>query len=158
MKTMLISVGLLLSLLFVNFSASAQEDPARRQKLFNLSRQVAIQGYDPVGYFVSNKAIKGKKELAYTYKGITYYFANAANLSTFKQNPEKYEPAYGGWCAYAIGAKNQKVEIDPGTFKIKNGKLLLFYNSWPTNTLNYWNEDETNLYKKAETNWQKIVK
>jgi YHS domain-containing protein len=133
----------------------AQDESAKRLKSFNISSSLAIQGYDPVGYFVSNKAIKGKKELAYTYKGIHYYFSSQTNLNSFKQNPAKYEPAYGGWCAYAMGENGKKVAIDPGTFKIKDGKLLLFYNFWGTNTLKSWDKDEANLYKKAEVNWKK---
>ncbi|MCU0444631.1 MAG: YHS domain-containing protein [Microscillaceae bacterium] len=156
MKKLKFLSGLLILWLSLIQLATAQDESAKRQKQFNLSSQLAIQGYDPVGYFVSSKAVKGKKEFQYTHKGVKYYFANQTNLNTFKQNPDKYEPAYGGWCAYAIGAKNDKVSIDPGTFKIKNGKLFLFYNSWGTNTLNYWNDDEANLYKKAESNWKKI--
>lgn len=157
MKNRLIYFSILLIISILTQSGFAQDEASKRQKNFNLgSGQLAIQGYDPVGYFVSNQAVKGKKDFQYAYKGIKYYFANQSNLNTFKQNPDKYEPAYGGWCAYAVGAKNDKVSIDPGTFKIKNGKLFLFYNSWGTNTLNYWNQDEANLYKKAEGNWKKL--
>ena len=72
------------------------------------------------------------------------------------RNPQKYEPAYGGWCAYAMGAKGQKVSVDPETFKIVDGRLNLFYNKFFNNTLEDWNKDEGNLKKKAEANWQKI--
>ena len=73
----------------------------------------------------------------------------------FKASPAKYEPQYGGWCAYAMGATNEKVEIDPETFKIINGKLYLFYHSWTNNTLKTWNKDEGNLKPKADVNWTK---
>lgn len=33
-------------------------------------------------------------------------------------------PQYGGWCAYAMGANAEKVEIDSETFKMKDGKLF----------------------------------
>ncbi|MEN9569980.1 MAG: hypothetical protein RL172_1211, partial [Bacteroidota bacterium] len=61
-----------------------------------------------------------------------------------------------GWCAYAMGAKGQKVTIDPETFKIRNGKLYLFYNKLFNNTLKDWNKDEPALCAKADTNWTNI--
>lgn len=129
-----------------------------RTKHFNLEKGLAIQGYDPVAYFVSNKAIKGNKQFAAITEGATYYFSNAANRGAFNKNPKNYEPQYGGWCAYAMGATNEKVEIDPETFKIKDGKLYLFYHSWVNNTLNKWNKDEANLHSKADANWKVIFK
>jgi hypothetical protein len=57
-----------------------------------------------------------------------------------------------------MGATNSKVEIEPETFKIINGKLYLFYHSWVNNTLNKWNKDEINLKSKADKNLQVIFK
>ena len=132
-------------------AAFSQE--ALRKKHFNLEDGIAIQGYDPVAYFTANKAIKGKKEFALYHQGATYYFSSAANKDLFKANPSKYEPQYGGWCAYAMGAKGEKVNVDPETFKIMNGKLYLFYNKFFNNTLKDWNKDEKNLCMKADASW-----
>ena len=71
--------------------------------------------------------------------------------------PEKYEPAYGGWCAYAMGNSSEKVEVDPETFKIIGGKLYLFYNFYFNNTLKSWNKNETGLKTKADGNWNKFI-
>ncbi len=137
------------------YNASAQAD--LRKKQFNVSKSgLAIQGYDPVAYFTSNKAVEGKKELAVVADGVTYYFSSTQNKELFKANPSKYEPQYGGWCAYAMGATNEKVEIDPETFKILNGKLYLFYHTWSNNTLTKWNKDEANLKTKADASWVKF--
>lgn len=129
---------------------------ATRAKEFNLEKGLALQGYDPVAYFTQNKAVKGDKQLAVIAEGVTYNFSSAANKELFKKNYQKYEPQYGGWCAYAMGAANEKVEIDPETFKIINGKLYLFYHSWVNNTLNKWNKDEASLKAKADKNWMAI--
>ena len=56
-----------------------------------------------------------------------------------------------------MGATGEKVEIDPQTFKITDGKLNLFYNAYFNNTLKTWNKDEVNLKKKADANWKKII-
>jgi len=85
----------------------------------------------------------------------SYRFASAANRDLFKASPARYQPQYGGWCAYAMGAKGEKVEVDPETFKIVDGKLYLFYNKFFNNTLKSWNKDEAGLKTKADVNWVK---
>ena len=124
---------------------------------FNLEKGVAVQGYDPVAYFIQNKAVKGSKSFATLTDGVTYYFSSATNKELFLKNPKMYEPQYGGWCAYAMGSSGEKVEIDPETYKIVNGKLYLFYHTWINNTLTKWNTDESSLKAKADKNWQKII-
>lgn len=127
-----------------------------RQKNFNIKKNVAIEGYDPVSYF-DNNPVEGKEELKFRHKGIIYLFSSATNLNKFKTNPEKYEPVYGGWCAYAMGETGEKVKIDPETFKILEGKLYLFYNFWGNNTLADWNKNEKPLKSKGDQNWKKFI-
>lgn len=144
-------------LLSLSFSTFSQEN--LRRSHFNLNKDgVAISGYDAVAYFTKNKAIKGDKKLSVNADGIIYYFSSQVNKDLFLKNWRNYEPQYGGWCAYAMGATGEKVEIDPETFKIVNGKLYLFYHSWVNNTLTKWNKDETNLKNKADAHWTRIYK
>lgn len=98
-----------------------------RKKHFNIKKGIAIEGYDPVRYF-KGKPEEGDEELTSSYKGITYCFVSPSNLAKFNAAPDRYEPAYGGWCAYAMGEKGEKVKIDPETFKILDGRLYPFYN------------------------------
>jgi YHS domain-containing protein len=135
-------------------TANAQEAELRK-KQFNLEKGIGISGYDPVAYFKVNKAVKGKKEFSVFADGVTYYFSSAENKEEFRKNYTKYEPQYGGWCAYAMGSDGTKVEVDPETFKIIDGKLYLFYNRLFNNTLKSWNKNEAALKTNAETNWQK---
>lgn len=143
-------------MLLVQTGISHAQDAALRTKQYNLENNLAIQGYDPVAYFKENKAVKGSKDLAVSHQGVLYYFSSVANKEEFKKNPAPYEPQYGGWCAYAMGSKGEKVSIDPKTFKITNGKLYLFYNKLFNNTLPEWNKDEAGLRNKADANWSKI--
>lgn len=136
---------------------NAHAQTAKRVKHFNVDKTtLAIDGYDPVSYFTANKATKGKSNIASVYEGITYRFASEQNRALFKANPAKYEPQFGGWCAYAMGENGEKVSINPETFKIVNGKLYLFYNKFFNNTLKDWNENENELKQKAEKNWTKF--
>lgn len=128
-----------------------------RKAQFNLENGVAIQGYDPVSYF-NGKPLQGKKEYGFIFKGVTYRFATVENKRTFEKNPEKYEPQYGGWCAYAMGNDGSKVEINPKTYKITDNKLYLFYDFYFTNTLKDWNLNEKNLKTKADKNWINLYK
>lgn len=144
-------------LLFVSVFSSAQND-SKRTAQYNVENKVAIQGYDPVAYFNQGKAVKGKKEILASYLGVIYKFSSNENKDAFLKNPSKYEPQYGGWCAYAMGSAGEKVEINPETFKIIDGKLYLFYNAYFNNTLKSWNKDESDLKSKADNNWKKFYK
>lgn len=146
---------LLIFLSLIALRSVAQND-AVRLKQFNLEKDLALQGYDPVSYFTGEPA-EGKKEISYLFKGVRYYFVNPGNREKFISNQEKYEPAYGGWCAYAMGEKGEKVKVDPGTFKIIGGKVYLFYNFWGNNTLDDWNENEGQLKSSADSQWKKYV-
>ena len=152
MRKAIISLSLFL---FITLSITAQTD-IKRKANYNVNKSgLAIEGFDPVSYIASNKAEKGKSAFTSAYKGVNYNFASAANRDAFKASPDTYEPAYGGWCAYAMGAKGEKVEIDPETFKVINGKTYLFYNFYFMNTLKDWNKNELGLKSKADLNWKK---
>jgi YHS domain-containing protein len=144
-------------LFFLLVSTSGYAQTSIRIKHFNLEKNVAIQGYDPVAYFNQHKAVKGISNINASLEGVIYYFSTLANKNIFLKEAKKYEPQYGGWCAYAMGDSGEKVEIDPETFKIANGKLYLFYHTWVTNTLPKWNEDEAHLKIQADKNWQKTI-
>lgn len=143
-------------LIVILFIGVFSQNFAQNNKHDNLEKGLAIQGYDPVAYF-SNKAVKGDNKLSATYQGAVYYFSTIANKKSFESNPLKYEPQYGGWCAFAMGDYGKKVEINPQTFKILDGKLYLFYNAYFNNTLKSWNKEEESLKEKADENWKAII-
>lgn len=149
---------IILMLVVFAFSATFAQSASKKISEYNLENKVAIQGYDPVSYFKQNKAVKGKKEISASYEGIIYQFSSASNKEIFSKNPASFEPQYGGWCAYAMGSAGEKVEINPETFKIIDGKLYLFYNAFFNNTLKSWNKNEASLKAKADANWKKIIK
>ena len=145
-------------LVLIGYAGFSQNDATLRKKQFNLDNGVAISGYDPVAYFTQNKAVKGNKDIVVVDNGVAYYFSSVADKEEFKKNPSRYEPQYGGWCAYAMGKDGSKVEIDPETFKIIDGKLYVFYNRFFNNTLKSWNKDEAKLHQQADANWQKTYR
>jgi len=143
-------------MLFVaGFTSLWAQSESLRVREYNIRKGLAIQGYDPVSYFVG-KAEEGSDKWSTQYKGVSYRFVSAAHRDDFTKNPDRFEPAYGGWCAYAMGESGEKVKVDPETYKIINNKLYLFYNFWGNNTLTTWNKDEATLKRKADSNWKKF--
>ncbi|PWH83594.1 hypothetical protein DIS18_03300 [Algibacter marinivivus] len=141
---------LLILLLIITHSVSAQTID------YNLKKGYVANGFDVVAYF-NNEAIEGDKKFTTSFDGVKYKFSSSENLEVFNKNPEKYIPQYGGYCAYAIALKSDKVSINPQTFQIKDEKLYLFYNAWGTNTLKLWKkENEIVLREKADKNWMNI--
>ncbi len=123
---------------------------------YNVKKGYVVEGYDVVAYF-NNEALKGDKKYTATYDGSDFKFVSQENLDTFKANPEKYLPQYGGYCAYAVALASKKVDINPETFEIRDGKLYLFYNSLGNNTLKKWiKKDTKGLQQKADKNWESI--
>ncbi|KAB2850623.1 MAG: YHS domain-containing protein, partial [Hyphomicrobiaceae bacterium] len=73
---------------------------------------LAVHGYDVVAYFTNGAPLLGGDTFAVAHNGATYRFASQANLDAFKANPAKYEPAYGGFCAYGV-MLGKKFDGDP---------------------------------------------
>lgn len=137
------------------FSVTGQSsENAQRLRNFNHENGIAIRDFDPVSYF-KGRPVKGIQKYQQTVKGMTYYFVNTENMEEFKKTPSKYEPAYGGWCAYTMGLDGQRVKTDPATFKIIDGKVFLFSNFNGKNMLLAWNKNEKKLKEKADVNWYK---
>lgn len=118
----------------------------------NLAGNLAAHGYDVVAYF-DGQAQVGDPALAAEHDGARYYFANEANKKKFESNPTNFEPAYGGWCAYAM-SEGKQFDIDPRSFKVTNGRLHLFYDGVGGRTIDFWNQSEAERTQKANAIWQ----
>ncbi len=124
---------------------------AQKSEVF-VTNGIAIKGYDPVAFFTESKAEKGSDAFTYKWKEATWLFSTEDNLNAFKENPEKYAPQYGGYCAYGT-ADNHKAPTETDTWTIVNGKLYFNYNA---NVKKEWNKQKDALIKKADTNWISI--
>src|ERR1051326_871362 len=95
----------------------------RDRPAYNVSADgVAISGYDPVSYFPEGggRPRRGDPGFTVVRQGRTYRFASDANRDAFARDPERFEPQFGGWCAYAV-ANGYKFEVDPESFRIEDG-------------------------------------
>lgn len=112
----------------------------------------AIQGIDPVAYFTEAKAIPGVVRYAYEYLGQRWYFASQEHLEMFKNDPKKYMPQFGGYCAFGM-SRGYKAQTSPEAWTIVDGKLYLNYN---LDVRSLWNENQTEFIRKAEENWPAV--
>ena len=127
---------------------------AQTKTLVNLDKTgVAIQGYDPVAFFADHQPAKGDQKFLVKHDGAIYFFASKEHKDLFKENPAKYEPEFGGYCAYGV-SRNKLVEIDVDAFQIVDGKLLLQYSKGVRDD---FNKDAKANLAKAVTNWPGLV-
>jgi YHS domain-containing protein len=127
---------------------------AQTKKLLNLDKNgIAIKGYDPVAFFTQNKPVKGNPQFASDYNGARYLFASAEDKATFDANPGKYEPQFGGFCAYGV-SQGHTASIKIDTFQIVDGRLLFNYD---LDVKKEFQKDTQGNLKKADQNWPGIV-
>jgi YHS domain-containing protein len=113
----------------------------------------AIKGYDTVAYFTENKPVEGKEQFSTEYMQAKWLFSSQENLQLFKENPEKYAPQYGGYCAYAV-SQNSTASIKPELFTIQNGKLYLNYNE----SINQkWAANKVEFIELADKHWPSLL-
>ncbi|HEY3849475.1 MAG TPA: YHS domain-containing (seleno)protein [Steroidobacteraceae bacterium] len=110
---------------------------------------LALRGYDPVAYFEGGKPTRGTEKLSASYGGARYLFASESHRKLFLANPNKYIPQYGGFCAVGT-SYGEKVDIDPETGKIVNGKLYL--NNGPK-AQEIFDHDTPNTISRANLKW-----
>jgi hypothetical protein len=112
----------------------------------------AIGGTDPVAYFTDGRPVAGDDAFTADYRGVAWKFASAANRDFFLADPEKYAPAYGGYCATGMSF-GQKVPIDPDYWKIVDGRLYLNNSSAAQKV---FLADEPGTISRADGHWTKI--
>ncbi len=120
--------------------------------------KIALQGYSPVSYLDLGIAQKGLKEYKATYEGLAYYFTSKDQRNKFEENPTKYLPQFGGYCAFGVSV-GAKFRTDPNKFVVKDGKYFLFLYDLEVDAQQLWlagNHDR--LVEKANGNWEKLSK
>lgn len=112
----------------------------------------ALQGYDPVAFFTDSKPVQGKEEFHSSYHDATYRFASAEHQQMFEKEPAKYEPQFGGYCAYGVSQGHlAPVKID--AFQIVDGRLLMQYDAGVTKE---FNKDQAGSLKTADEKWPTV--
>ena len=111
----------------------------------------AIRGYDPVAYHTESRPVKGKANHTLVHNGATWHFASEENRALFQRDPERYAPAYGGFCAYGM-SRGFAVSTDPDAWTIVDGTLYLNYSLGVRKT---WLKNVRGNIERADANWLK---
>jgi YHS domain-containing protein len=120
------------------------------------SSGIALEGYSPVSYFTVGAAQKGDPKFAVQHNGVTYHLTSAKQVEMFKENPSRYEPQCGGWCAFGMTVED-KFPVDPTKFRVLDNRLYLFLNNEEINAFDLWGQgDQRDLLRKAHNQWDKV--
>jgi YHS domain-containing protein len=114
--------------------------------------RLALKGYDPVAYFVEQRAMLGSSRYQYEWDGALYQFASAKHLELFKEEPDRYLPQYKSWCAASV-AKGVKVYGNPEWWLVVDGHLYLFGKPIGPDLMK---ENPEAMKTRAEANWAKV--
>lgn len=115
--------------------------------------RAAVRGYDVVAYFTESQPVKGSMEFELQHAGTKWLFSSQKNIELFKNNPDKYMPQFGGYCAYAV-ARGTTASSKPEYFTIHEDKLYLNYSK---SVYKRWIKDKDSYIAKANSNWPAVI-
>ena len=113
----------------------------------------AIRGYDPVAYFTQGQPVQGSRDISFSWNGARWHFSSEENRAAFVSSPEKYAPAYGGYCAYAV-ANGYTASTDPEAWSVVNGRLFLNYSQ---GVKKRWERNISGYIKSGDANWPGVL-
>ncbi len=118
----------------------------------NAEDGIAVRGTDVVAYFTEGRAVAGSPAFTHDWRGATWRFASAANRDLFAADPDRYAPAYGGFCAFAV-SEGYTAPIDPQAWRIVDGRLFLNYDQAIKRR---WERDIPGRVARADANWPRL--
>jgi len=112
---------------------------------------VAIGGYDSVSYHEGTPT-QGKARHNYFWNGGVWYFSSAENRDLFATDPERYAPAFDGYCSWAA-SQAYKAPGDPNVWEIVDGTLYLQVHE---RAQELWEADIPAHIEAGNANWPRI--
>ena len=113
----------------------------------------AINGIDPVAYFDGNGPVTGDAAITADWNGATWRFATAANRDAFTAEPERFAPAFGGYCAFAA-SRGYLAPTIPEAWSIVDGRLFL---NASLRARDLWTAELPDVIAAGEANWPAIL-
>lgn len=128
---------------------------AQDKKAYNIDNSnIALCGYSPVSYADLGLAQRGNNLYKSEYEKVVYYFTSINQKEKFDENPKKYLPEYGGYCAFGVYV-GAKFRPNPNKFIVKNGKYYLYLYNLELDAKQLWLDEQNHdkLVVKADENW-----
>ena len=113
----------------------------------------AVGGTDVVAYFTDAAPVAGDAAFAADQDGATWLFSNAANRDAFVADPQKYLPAFGGYCAFAV-SRGYIAPTIPEAWTIFEDRLYLNAN---LRARRLWLRDVPGNIALGEANWPGVL-
>jgi YHS domain-containing protein len=136
------------TLLLLSFLVAATSGAA--DTLQYTTENGAIDGYDPVSYFTNDQAERGSPDITTEWNGAVWRFTTEEHRDSFTENPKKYAPQYGGFCALGM-AHGGDVPTNPEAWTIWEGKLYLNMIKEVSIT---WRYTPDKLIERADLKWE----
>lgn len=114
---------------------------------------VALEGYDPISYFLDGKPVKGDPRIEATFNGALYHFVSQSHREMFERAPTKFAPAYGGYCGYAASIGKVR-PANPLLWSIVDGQLIVQHTR---GAVELWEKDVPGNKSKADQLWPRLV-
>jgi len=112
----------------------------------------AIGGFDPIAYFTDQRAVEGRQDHEWEWRGVTWRFANSGNLAAFREHPPIYVPEFGGYGAMTI-ARGYTAPGNPRIWALRDNRLYLFYSA---EDRALWQDDPDRWTVLAQQNWPRL--
>jgi YHS domain-containing protein len=153
-RELLLLLGLIAVAAFLaNHNVVRAQQSAKPPVYSEFRSKLALDGYDPVAYFKSGKAMKGSASHASSWNSASWHFASTDNKAAFDANPQAFAPQFGGYCAWAV-FEGYTAKGDPNIWRIVGGKLYVNYNA---SVQRNWEKDVPGHIAKGEKNWPKVL-
>ena len=144
----------LLVFITIAFTIVTSQALAEQAPVFTGRGEFAINGYDAVAYHKQQKPVKGDSDFRVEWNGATWRFDSQENRDLFESDPERWAPAYGGYCAWAV-SNNYTAKTDPDAWSIVDDRLYLNYSRSVRRT---WGKDIPGNIARGDANWPKVLK
>jgi len=113
---------------------------------------LAIDGFDPVAYFVDGRPVRGLPDFEAARDGTVWRFHNEGNMASFQAHPEVYGPQFGGYDPVEV-ARGVTVAGNPMFWLISGQRLYLFSLEA---TRDAFAADPERFLPESETRWPQL--
>jgi hypothetical protein len=113
---------------------------------------LAIEGYDPVAYFVDARPTIGLPDFEVSEAGAVWRFHNEGNRASFVAHPDIYGPQFGGYDPIDL-ARGVTVAGNPRFWLVSGERLYLFGRE---ENRNAFAADPQLVLREANTRWPKL--